>query len=76
MFGGNHSRDYQNLLRWTKVMDFIFEKAVDIYDQLVGAEVYLLDEQGKKITTRVDNSVKDNKGNPRGIEHSTLYVYH
>ena len=57
-------------------MDFIFEKVVDIYDQLVGAEVYLLDEQGKKITTRVDNSVKDNKGNPRGIEHSTLYVYH
>ena len=43
------------------------EHAVDIYDQFVGAKVYLPDEQRRKMMARVTKRVKDNKGNPREI---------
>ena len=36
------------------------EKAVDNYDQFVGAEVYIPYEQGRKMTNRVTKRVKDN----------------
>ena len=52
------------------------EKAVDIYDQFVGAEVYLPDELGRKMISRVTHRAKDNKGNPRGIGHPELFSYH
>ena len=29
-----------------------------------------------KMTARVTKTVKDNEGNPRGIEHPTLFAYH
>ena len=52
------------------------EKAVDAYDNFVGAEVCLPDARGRKMISRVTTSVKNNEGNPRGIEHPTLFVYH
>ena len=51
------------------------EKAVDTYDQFVGAEVCLLDEQGRNIMSRFAKSVNGNEGNPIGIENYTLYAY-
>ena len=43
------------------------ENAVDTYYQFVGAEVCLPDEREIEMTARFTKSVKDNKGNPRGI---------
>ena len=51
-----------------------YEKAVDTYEQFIGAEVCLPDERGRKIMARVTNRAKDNEVNPRGIEHTTLFV--
>ena len=42
-------------------------KAIDTYDQFIGAEVCLPDEREIEMTARFTKSVKDNKGNPRGI---------
>ena len=53
-----------------------YEKSVDTYDQFVGAEVCLPDEQGRKMMAIVTNRVKENEGNPRGIEHPTLFSDH
>ena len=50
------------------------EKSVDTYDHFVGAELCLPHERGRKMIDRVTNCVKDNKGNPRGIEHPTLFA--
>ena len=52
------------------------EKVVDTYDKFVGYEVCLPDEQGEKIISRFTKRVKDNKGNPRGIEHPTVFADH
>ena len=49
------------------------EKAVDKYDQFVGAEVCLPDERGRKNMARFTKHVKYNEGNPRGSEHSEFY---
>ena len=43
------------------------EKAVDIYDQFVGAEVYLPDEIARKMMARVTKGVKYNRGNLIGL---------
>ena len=52
------------------------EKAVDTYDHFVEAEVCLPDERGRKIMARFTKRVKDNKGNPRKIEHPALFADH
>ena len=52
------------------------ENYVDTYDQFVGAEVCLPDKLGRKIMAWVTKLVKDNKGNPIGIEHPTFFAYH
>ena len=52
------------------------ENSVDSYDQFLGAEVCLLDEEWTKIMTILINSVKYNNGNSRGIEHSTSFADH
>ena len=52
------------------------EKAVDIYDHFVCAEVCLPDERGRKMMARVTKHVKYNKGNPRGVEHPALFADH
>ena len=52
------------------------EKAVDTYDQFVGAEVFLPDERGRKIMASTTKRVKNNDDNPRGIEHPALFAYH
>ena len=52
------------------------EKAVDTYDQCVRAQVCLPDERGRKIMARITKRVKDNKGNPRGIENHTIFSYY
>ena len=54
----------------------ISENSVDTYDQFVRAEVCIPDERGGNIMARVTKRVKDNEGNPRGIEHLTLFTDH
>ena len=62
-------------------MDYVMdqensEKAVDTYDHFVEAEVCLPDERGRKIMARFTKRVKDNKGNPREIEHPASFSDH
>ena len=52
------------------------EKAVDNYDQFVSAEVCLPEERGRKMTDRFTKRVKDNEGNPIGIEQPALFADH
>ena len=52
------------------------ENSVDTYDQFVRAEVCIPDERGGNIMARVTKRVKDNEGNPRGIEHPTSFADH
>ena len=62
-------------------MDYVvdqedYEKSSGAYDQFVGYELFLPDEQGRKIMYRFTKRVSDNEGNPRGIEHPTLFADH
>ena len=50
------------------------EKALDTYDEFVGAKVCLLDQQCRKMTARVTNRVNYNKGNTRGSEQPAFYT--
>ena len=52
------------------------EKDFHTYDKFFGAEVCLPDKQGIKTMERVTKRVKDKNVNTRGIEHSTLFIYH
>ena len=52
------------------------ENSFDTYDQFFGAEVCIPDERGRIIMARVTKRVKYNRGNPRGIEHPTLFADH
>ena len=52
------------------------ENSIDAYDQFFGAEVCLLNKWGIKRMTRVTKSLKNNKGDPRRIEHPTLFADH
>ena len=52
------------------------EKAVDTYDQFVGAEVCLPYELGRTIMVVFTKRVKYNKIDPRGIEHPTFFEDH
>ena len=54
----------------------LFEKAVYTYNHFVGAEVYLPGERGRKMISRVTKRVRDNNGNPRGIEQPELFADH
>ena len=53
-----------------------YENSVDTYDQFFGAEVCLPDEQWRKIMAKITKSVKDNEGNPRGLEHTKFFLSH
>ena len=60
-------------------MDYVvyqenYERSVENYDQFVGAEVCLPDERGRQIMARVTKNVKDKDGNPRDIEHPSLFA--
>ena len=71
---------YQGLPDYTDMGDVVYqenaEKAVDAYDKFVGPEVCLPDKLGIITVGRVTNLVKESEGNPRGIEHLTLFVAH
>ena len=51
-------------------------KAIDTYDQFIGAEVCLPNEQGSKMMARFTKNMKYNESKTRGIEHPTLFSYH
>ena len=53
-----------------------YENDVDTYYQFVGTEVYLTDERGRKMVARSTKRVKDNGGNPKGIEHPAFFADH
>ena len=77
MFGRNHTRYYQTLLIW--VISWIktnAEKAGDSYDYFFDAELCFPDERKRKIISRVTKHLKENQGNPRGIEHPVLFEDH